>query len=88
MGESHSSSTPLGPGSLLRHPAFVGFWFAGIASSLGFQMLSVAVAWQIYAITGRALDLGLVGLAQFIPVVGLWMAMFPTLRRRQRLQET
>jgi MFS family permease len=53
--------------SLFRHPAFVAFWFARIASGFGFQMLSVAVGWQIYAITGRALDLGLIGLAQFIP---------------------
>lgn len=30
-------------------------------------MLSVAVGWQIYAVTGRAFDLGLIGLAQFIP---------------------
>jgi MFS family permease len=55
--------------SLLQHRAFVQFWFARIASGFGFQMLSVAVAWQIYAITGRALDLGLIGLAQFFPSV-------------------
>ncbi|MFC5436460.1 MFS transporter [Rhodanobacter umsongensis] len=55
--------------SLLRHPAFVAFWFARIASGFGFQMLSVAVGWQIYAITGRAFDLGLIGLVQFVPSV-------------------
>lgn len=55
--------------SLLKHRAFVQFWFARIASGFGFQMLSVAVAWQIYAITGRALDLGLIGLVQFFPSV-------------------
>ncbi|HEY9130313.1 MAG TPA: MFS transporter [Dyella sp.] len=53
--------------SLLKHPAFVQFWFARIASSFGFQMLSVAVGWQIYEVTGRAFDLGLIGLAQFVP---------------------
>jgi MFS family permease len=53
--------------SLLGHRAFVLFWFARSASSFGFQMMSVAVAWQVYAITHRALDLGLIGLAQFIP---------------------
>jgi len=31
------------------------------------QMLAVGVGWQVYALSGRALDLGLVGLAQFIP---------------------
>lgn len=34
-------------------------------------MLSVAVGWQIYRLTGSALSLGLVGLAQFIPMVCL-----------------
>lgn len=53
--------------SLLNHRAFVAFWLARTSSSFGFQMLSVAVGWQIYSITGRALDLGLIGLAQFIP---------------------
>ena len=43
--------------SLRQHRAFVAFWFARIASGFGFQMLSVAVGWQIYAITGRALTI-------------------------------
>jgi len=53
--------------SLLRHRPFALFWCARIASDFGFQMMSVAVGWQIYSITGRALDLGLIGLVQFIP---------------------
>jgi MFS family permease len=57
--------------SLIRYPAFVAFWFARIASSFGFQMLSVAVGWQVYSITGRAFDLGLIGLVQFVPSVVL-----------------
>ena len=63
-----SSRTPSAD-SLLQHHAFVAFWFARIASGFGFQMLSVAVGWQIYAITGRAFDLGLIGLVQFVPSV-------------------
>src|SRR5688572_12049898 len=35
-------------------------------------MQGVAVGWQIYAITNRPLDLGLVGLAQFLPVLLLF----------------
>ena len=60
---------PVVPGSLLQHPAFVAFWLAEGASGFGFQMLSVAVGWQIYAVTGRAFDLGLIGLVQFVPSV-------------------
>jgi MFS family permease len=64
-----SSPTTPAADSLLQHRAFVAFWFARITSSFGFQMLSVAVGWQIYAITGRAFDLGLIGLVQFVPSV-------------------
>jgi MFS family permease len=32
-------------------------------------MQAVAVGWQVYALTGRKLDLGLVGLAQFVPFI-------------------
>ena len=63
------SHAPTNSDSLLHHHAYVAFWFARSASSFGFQMLSVAVGWQIYAITGRALDLGLIGLVQFVPSV-------------------
>lgn len=53
--------------SLRRHPPFALFWSARVASTIAFQMQAVAIGWQIYALTGSALDLGLVGLAQFIP---------------------
>jgi MFS family permease len=59
------------PDSILRHRPFVLYWAARTCASLGFMMLGVAVAWQMYALTGNALDLGLVGLMQFLP-----MAMF------------
>jgi MFS family permease len=36
------------------------------------EMQSVAVGWQLYALTHRALDLGLVGLAQFLPGICLF----------------
>lgn len=36
-------------------------------------MQAVGVAWQIYALTGRPLDLGLVGLAQFLPGILLFL---------------
>ena len=32
-------------------------------------MQTVAVGWQLYSLTGSALDLGLVGLVQFVPMV-------------------
>ena len=38
------------------------------------EIQGVVVAWQIYALTGRPLDLGLVGLAQFLPGIFLFLA--------------
>jgi MFS family permease len=35
------------------------------------QMLDVALGWQVYAATGSAMSLGLVGLAQFLPLIVL-----------------
>ncbi|WP_084089518.1 MFS transporter [Erwinia oleae] len=63
------SSSSAAAESLFQHRSFVAFWLARTTSSFAFQMLSIAVGWQIYAVTGRALDLGLIGLAQFLPAV-------------------
>jgi MFS family permease len=55
--------------SVFAHRAFALYWFSRIASILAFYMLVVAVGWQLYELTGSALDLGLIGLAQFVPIV-------------------
>jgi len=46
---------------------------ARLLSVIANEMQSVAVAWQVYEITHRALDLGYVGLAQFLP--GILLAL-------------
>lgn len=73
MSEANADPPPTEPPpvglSLWRDPAFVRFWLASICASFGFQMLSVAVAVQIYELTSSALDLGLIGLVQFFPTV-------------------
>ena len=38
-------------------------------------MQNVAIGWQLYGLTGSALDLGLVGLAQFVPTVVLTLVV-------------
>jgi MFS family permease len=38
-------------------------------------MQAVAIGWQIYALTGSAFDLGLIGLAQFLPMILLTLAV-------------
>jgi MFS family permease len=65
-----SETAPTVPSpSLLRHRSFVLFWCARTSTTAAYQMQVVAIGWQIYDLTGSALDLGLVGLVQFFPVV-------------------
>ena len=69
-----SSRTPLSESSfatLIRHRPFAFFWLARICTASGFQMQGVVLGWQVYRLTGSALDLGLVGLCQFLPRVVL-----------------
>ncbi|HWP27867.1 MAG TPA: MFS transporter [Xanthobacteraceae bacterium] len=56
------------PGSLVRHWPFVLFWLARTSTTVALQMQAVAVSWQMYELTHNPLDLGLVGLTQFVPV--------------------
>jgi MFS family permease len=63
---AHSSA------AALRHPDFRRYQAGRFAALIGTQMQGVAVGWQVYVLTGRALDLGLVGLAQFLPALLLW----------------
>jgi len=55
--------------SLTRHRSFVRFWCARTFTNGAFMMQGVAVGWQIYALTNDPLDLGLVGLVQFFPLL-------------------
>ncbi|MCB1896441.1 MAG: MFS transporter [Zoogloeaceae bacterium] len=80
------AGTAIGQPGLFRQPGFVRFWVARVCSAGGYQMLGVAVAWQVWEITGSAVALGLVGLAQFLPklllmpMAGNWADRFE--RRR------
>jgi MFS family permease len=59
----------------MRRPAFVRFWLSRGFSTLAFQMLAVAVGWQVYALTHSAFALGMVGLAQFLPMLALTLVV-------------
>jgi MFS family permease len=56
------------------YPDFTLYQLARFLVVAGLEMQSVAVGWQIYEITKRPLDLGLVGLAQFSPGILLFLA--------------
>lgn len=54
---------------ILHNKSFLLFLSARVSTTLAYQMLSVAVGWQIYAFTKSTFYLGLVGLAQFLPMI-------------------
>ena len=62
-----SSTIPVGARELLRHGPFLFFLLSRSLSRFASQIAAVAIGWQIYDITGSAFDLGMVGLAQFLP---------------------
>ncbi|MGR6656550.1 MFS transporter [Pseudomonas mosselii] len=57
------------PQLLRHHRPFLAFWLARVFTASGFQMLTVAIGWHLYQLTGNVLDLGLVGLVEFAPRV-------------------
>src|SRR5487761_561715 len=63
------------PPYLLRHPAYVRFLYVRIAASVALQLQVVEVGWQMYELTSSPFDLGLIGLVQFIPAVGLFVVV-------------
>ena len=53
--------------SLFSHRSFFWLWITRVFANLGTQIQTIAIGWQVYELTGSALDLGLVGLVQFLP---------------------
>ena len=53
---------------LLTHRPFLLYFVGRGFSRFAAQMATVALGWQVYAMTGSAFHLGLIGLAQFLPV--------------------
>jgi MFS family permease len=52
----------------LRLREFALLWSVILTARFASAMVDVAVGWQVYAIHKRPLDLGLVGLAEFVPL--------------------
>jgi MFS family permease len=64
MGASRLSR--LGPALGVRD--FRLWWLAQMASNISLQMLQVAIGWEVYSLHRSALDLGWIGLAEFVPL--------------------
>jgi len=55
-------------GPALGERDFALLWLALVAMGVSVQMLEVAIGWEVYTNQRSALDLGLIGLAEFIPM--------------------
>ncbi len=66
-----SSHGVAGGFSVLKNRDFTLYLGARFCSSIAAQMIIMAVGWQVYHLTGRVLDLGLIGLSQFLPFLCL-----------------
>ncbi len=67
MAEQETGTPESGAGSAFLSRDFRLYQTARLLVILGAEAQSVAVAWQVYKMTGSALDLGLTGLALFLP---------------------
>jgi MFS family permease len=54
---------------LLRHKQFALYWSTRVLSTAGYQIIQIAIQWQIYQLTDSAFQLGMIGLIMFIPVI-------------------
>lgn len=77
--------------ALLRERDFMLFWAARFVSTLGVQIQSVAIGWQVYAIARLTHSVGesaflvsMIGLAQFLPLFLLTLIAGETADRRTR----
>jgi MFS family permease len=81
MSDTASADPPVSARELLKRRDFMLFWSTRVASTLGVQIQSVALGWQVYAVARKthsvaesAFYVGMIGLVTFIPVLllALW----------------
>lgn len=77
--------------ALLKRRDFMLFWTSRITATLGVQIQSVALGWQMYAVARQTMDVkeaafyvGMIGLAAFIPVLLLSPVAGETADRHNR----
>jgi MFS family permease len=69
---------------LFRQRNFLLYFGGRLFSNFARQIVAVAVGWQVYELTGSALHLGMVGLAQFLPTLVLVLHGGSTADRHDR----
>lgn len=71
MTSLRTASHPDSLHALVRYQPFLQLWLARVFGTAASQMMLVAIGWHMYDLTSSAWDLGLVGLFQFLPALGL-----------------
>lgn len=66
-----SSPPAISARAAFQHKNFSLYQAARFIQVIGVDMQAVAIAWQVYALTGDPLHLGYIGLAHFVPFVAL-----------------
>lgn len=91
MSEPADPAADTSTRALLRERDFLLFWVARFVSTLGVQIQSVALGWQVYAIARLTHSVGesafmvsMIGLAQFAPLFLLTLVAGETADRRTR----
>jgi MFS family permease len=71
----------------LRHPHFRRLWAGNAIAFVGFQVTAVAVAVQVYRVTGSSFWVGMLGAVGLVPLVvfGLWGGAVADAIDRRRL---
>lgn len=69
-----------------QNPSFRHYFVSRVATTTASQMMMVILAWQMYDLTNNPFDLGLVGLAQFIPSLLLTLVVGQVADRFDRRQ--
>lgn len=57
--------------AVVRLPAFRSFVLSRACTSTATALFQAAILWQVYALTGSAVELGLIGLVRFVPTMAL-----------------
>ena len=83
--DNEEPSSKHDPLAALRQPQFVLYTGSRLSSAVGNAMLQAILAWHVYQLTDSALSLGFLGLARFLPSLGMSMiggAVADTYNRR------
>lgn len=65
-------------------PAYRALWIGQIVSLIGSNMRLVAVSWQVFQITGSNVAVGMVGIAEVIPLILVSVVSGTIVDRRER----